>query len=101
MCGGNRRAHHQQQQAMRQATAEANRFEASLRAAEERNAAMAEAMKPKVVPAPITTNAMLGVRAIKPRKSTKSGTLGSRRGIASLRIPLNLGQSGGGTNIPS
>ena len=43
---------------------------------------------------------MLGVRGVKPKRGTKAGTLGARRGIASLRIPLNIGQSGG-TNIPS
>ncbi len=44
---------------------------------------------------------MLGVRGIKPKKGAKASTLGSRRGISQLRIPLNIGGTAGGTNVPS
>ena len=44
--GASRRQHHRQQEAMRAATAESNRFEAMMRAQEEANQRMAEALKP-------------------------------------------------------
>jgi hypothetical protein len=103
MCGGGRRAHHRKEEAKRQAGIEATAARMAMEAAEKRNEAMVEALKPepeKYTPPPVTTNAMLGVRGIKPKRGNKAGTLGARRGIASLRIPLNIGQSGG-TNIPS
>jgi hypothetical protein len=103
MCGGGRRAQHRKEEAKRQAGIEATAARMAIEAAEKRNEAMVEALKPepeKYTPPPTTTNAMLGVRGIKPKRGTKAGTLGARRGIASLRIPLNIGQSGG-TNIPS
>tara|TARA_R100000005_G_C4949871_1_gene170841 strand:+ start:238 stop:549 length:312 start_codon:yes stop_codon:yes gene_type:complete len=103
MCGGGRRAHHRKEEAKRQAGIEATAARMAMEAASKRNEAMVEALKPepeKYTPPPTTTNAMLGVRGIKPKRGTKAGTLGARRGIASLRIPLNIGQSGG-TNIPS
>jgi hypothetical protein len=102
--GAKRREHHRQQEAMRSATRQTNAFEAQMRAAEDRNQQLAEALKPvpqKYTPPPVTTNAMLGMRGVKPNKPRKAGTLGSRRGIASLRIPLNIGSTPGGTNIPS
>jgi hypothetical protein len=104
MCGGAKKAHHARQEAMRQATRESNMFAAQIRAAEERNKALADALKPdpeKYTPPPTTVNAMLGVRGIKPKKGAKASTLGSRRGIGQLRIPLNIGTGSGGTNVPS
>jgi len=98
-----RREHHAREQAMRDANARAREFEAQIRAAEERNKVIAEALKPepaKYTPPPVSTSASLGMRGVMPRQSRKSSKLGSRRGIASLRIPLNVGQ-GGGTNVPS
>ena len=103
MCGSARRAHHRQEAAKRQAGIDATAARVAMENAQKRNEALVEALKPepeKYTPPPVTTNAMLGVRGIKPKRGTKAGTLGARRGISSLRIPLNIGQSGG-TNIPS
>ena len=103
MCGGQKKAHHAREEAKRKAGIEATAARIAMENAQKRNEAMVEALRPepeKYTPPPITTNAMLGVRGIKPKRGNKAGTLGARRGIASLRIPLNIGQSGG-TNIPS
>ena len=104
MCGGGRRAHHAQQEAMREATRQSNAFEDMLRQREREQERMLESLKPaedKYTPPPTTVNAALGVRAIKPKKGAKASTLGSRRGISQLRIPLNIGGTSGGTNVPS
>ena len=91
------------EEAKRQAGIDATAARMAMEAAERRNQSIADALKPEpetYTPPPMTTNAMLGVRGVKPKRGPKAGTLGARRGIASLRIPLNIGQSGG-TNIPS
>ena len=103
MCGSARRAHHRQEAAKRQAGIDATAARVAMENAQQRNEALVEALKPEpetYTPPPMTTNAMLGVRGVKPKRGPKAGTLGARRGIAALRIPLNIGQSGG-TNIPS
>jgi hypothetical protein len=103
MCGGEKKAHHAKEAAKRQAGIEATAARIAMEEAEKRTQSFVEALRPepeKYTPPPTTTNAMLGVRGVKPKRGTKAGTLGARRGIASLRIPLNIGQSGG-TNIPS
>ena len=102
-----RREHHAREQAMRDANARAREFEAQIRAAEERNKAIVEALKPApemYTPPPVSSNAMLGGVGIRPKKaSTRKTTSGaSRRGISQLRIPLNVGQAAaGGTNLPT
>lgn len=104
MCGGGRRAHHARQEAMREATRQSNAFEAMLRQREKEQEKLLESLTPaedKYTPPPTTVNAMLGVRGIKPKKGAKASTLGSRRGISQLRIPLNIGGTSGGTNVPS
>lgn len=103
MCGGGRRAHHRKEEARRQAGIEATAARVAMEDQQRRTDALIESLTPepeKYTPPPMTTNAMLGVRGVKPKRGPKAGTLGARRGIASLRIPLNIGQSGG-TNIPS
>ncbi len=104
MCGGAKKAHHARQEAMREATRQSNAFEDMLRQREREQERMLETLKPaedKYTPPPTTVNAMLGVRGIKPKKGAKASTLGSRRGISQLRIPLNIGGTAGGTNVPS
>jgi hypothetical protein len=98
MCGGNS-AHHAAEQAKRDAAA----FEAQLKAQQEQQKAMLEAMKPVApTPPPVSSKAQLGSIGIKAKKSKKASTLGGAKGVAQLRIPLNVGGSGsGGTNIPT
>ena len=103
MCGGARRQHHAREEAKREATRQANEFAAQLEAQEKQNEALIEALKPgeqKYTPPPMSANAMLGTQGVRARKARKTGTLATRRGASSLRIPLNVGQGmSGGTNI--
>jgi len=103
MCGGGRREHHRREEAKREANRQANEFEAQLKAQREANERMVEALKPqeaKYTPPPVSANAQLGSTGIRARKAKKTSTLGASRGIAQLRIPLNVGQSSsGGTNV--
>mgnify|MGYP003321388420 CR=1 FL=1 len=105
MCGGGaaRREHHRREEAKREANRQANEFEAQMKAQEEANMKMIEALKPKedkYTPPPMSANAQLGTEGVRRRKAKKTSTLGASRGIAQLRIPLNVGQSSsGGTNV--
>ena len=103
MCGGGRREHHRREEAKREATRQANEFEAQLRAQEEANQRMIEALKPgeqKYTPPPMSAKAQLSTEGVRHRKAKKTSTLARGRGIAQLRIPLNVGQSSsGGTNV--
>ena len=113
--GAGRRQHHAQEQAKRDAAAEAGRMRAMMeeqqKAMEEQlkiqreammkqTEAMREAMAPEVRR---TTGATLGaqnlgVRSSRARRATTAATVG--RGISSLRIPLNIGgNTGTGLNI--
>ena len=109
--GAGRRQHHAREQAMRDANAEANRMKAMMeqqqKAMEEQlkiqreammkqTEAMREAMAPDIRK---TTGATLGaqnlgVRSSRARRQATAATVG--RGISSLRIPLNIGGTGGG-----
>lgn len=105
MCGGEKRAHHAREEAKRQAAREAAMMDQQMKEAERRNQEMIKAMTPPpqtYTPPPVPTAATLGTRSVKPKTARKTGTLGSRRGISQLRIPLNVGQSAtGGTNLPT
>ena len=113
--GAQRRQHHAQEQAKRDAAAEANRMrsimEQQQKALEEQlkiqreammkqTEAMREAMAPDIRK---TTGATLGaqnlgVRSSRSRRKATAATVG--RGISSLRIPLNIGgDTGTGLNI--
>ena len=106
--GASRRAHHRQQEAMRAATAQRDAMEAQQRAYaqqldQQRRAMMAqtEAMREAMAPNVITGGTLgaqnLGVRTA---KSQRGSVKGLSRGLASLRIPLNIGGgTGGGINI--
>lgn len=100
--GAERRAHHRRVEAERAAQAEADRMEAFVRQQQENMMRMAEALKPAPVQTPKTARASLqdtggGIRTARSRKQT---TMDSAKGLASLRIPLNVGsETGGGLNI--
>ena len=102
--GSRRRQHHRQQEAMRAATAEANRFEAQQRAYEEQIRKQTEALlkPPATYDAPRTTASTLDTTSmgVRTARSTRGTVRGLSKGLASLRIPLNIGGgSGGGLNI--
>ena len=110
--GAGRRQHHAQQAAMRAANEEANRqkamMEAQQRAMEEqlklqREAMMQQTKEMREAMAPdIRTGATLGAQnlGIRSARSQRRTVSNLGKGIASLRIPLNLGsQSGTGLNI--
>jgi hypothetical protein len=102
--GASRRAHHAQQEAMRAATAEANRFQAMMRQQEEANRKIAEALKPNydALKPPRTTASTVGRTGagVRTARSARKTTSGLGKGLASLRIPLNIGAgTGTGLNI--
>ena len=97
MCFG-RPASHVAAEAQREADRQSAAYESALRATEERNAATLAAMKPKYTPPPVDTGAMMADnQGVQRKKSRKSSTIDASKGIASLRIPLNTGASGGGS----
>jgi len=104
--GAGRRQQHAAEEAKRQAAQEANRIRQMQEAADARMKALAESMRPKEleqIQAPRAVRSTLddmriGVQTAKSRrKSVKNISTG----ISALRIPLNLGGSGGedGLNI--
>ena len=102
--GAGRRQHHAQQEAMRAANAEANRFQDMMRAQEEANRRMAEALKPNMdaLKPPRTTASTVGLTGagVRTARSTRGTVKGLSKGLAALRIPLNIGGgAGGGLNI--
>ena len=102
--GAGRRQHHAQQEAMRAANAEANRFQDMMRAQEEANRQMAEALKPNMdtLKPPRTTASTVGLTGagVRTARSARKTTTGIGKGLAALRIPLNIGgTAGGGLNI--
>jgi len=109
--GAGRRQHHAQQAAMRAASAEADRqaemmrqqqeaqrrqMEAMRKAMQEQTRSMLEASK-----APTTVKSTVGAEtgAISTARSRRKSIRALGRGAAALRIPLNIGETGGGLNI--
>ena len=107
--GASRRQHHKQQEGMRAANADANRqfaamqaqqqaFQDQLRQQRESMLDQTKAMREAMAP-PLTTGAAqnVGVRTARSQRGTVRGL---SRGLAALRIPLNIGGgTGGGLNI--
>ena len=107
--GAARRQHHKQQEGMRAATAEANRQRAMMEQQQkafqdqrklQRESMMAQTEAMREAMAPVRTTGAtqnVGVRTARSRRKTVAG-LG--KGVASLRIPLNVGgTTGSGLNI--
>jgi hypothetical protein len=100
MCIGRPQAHIQAE-AQREADRQSAQFEESLRAAEQRNADVIAAMKPKYTPPPSGTGAaMEDNQGVQRKKTRKSSIVDANRGVSSLRIPLNTGgMNGAGPNL--
>ena len=109
--GAGRREHHRQQEAMRAANEEANRqaemmrmqqeaerrrMEAMRKAMEQQTKSMMEASK-----APTTVKSTIGSETggVSTARSRRKATRAVGGGASSLRIPLNIGGTGGGLNI--
>ena len=103
--GASRRAHHRQQEAMREANAEANRVRAAMEAQQSQYQAMIDALKPKAqvpdaAPRPVQSTLDMSGGGIRTARSARGTVRGPSRGLAALRIPLNIGGgTGGGLNI--
>jgi len=105
--GASRRQHHRRVEAERAAGIEATRIrmeqEAAQRAYEAQIQAMreqAQALTPDAPPRPIQSTIDAANVGIRTARSQRGTTAGLARGVASLRIPLNVGgTSGSGLNI--
>ena len=105
--GASRRQHHRREEAKRQAGIDATAMriaqeEASRRYKEQIDAmrAQAEAMRPDEPPRPIQSTLDSGRTGIRTARSARGTVKGLSKGLAALRIPLNIGGgSGGGLNI--
>ena len=104
--GASRRQHHRQEAARRQAGIEATRMRIEQENAARRMREMTEALKPVpsayVPPTPTYTAQTLGEtgRGFRTSRSARRTAKGLSRGLAALRIPLNIGGgTGGGLNI--
>ena len=96
MCFG-RPQEHIQAEAQREADKQAAAMEAQMRAAEDRNKATIESMKPKYTPPPTPSGAaMADNMGVQKKKARKNSVINASQGVSSLRIPLNTGSSGGG-----
>ena len=96
MCSG-QGEHNRQVEAQRAADNQAAMYEQMMRAAEKRNAATIEAMKPKYTPPPVASGAAMGDNmGVQKKKARKNSVINASQGVSSLRIPLNTGGGGGG-----
>ena len=104
--GSRRRAHHRRVEAERQAGVEATAMRIGQEQQQKQYQAMIDALRPEAAvdidrgPRPIQStidDTRGGVRTQRSRRQTVGGL---SKGVAALRIPLNLGGlSGGGLNI--
>jgi hypothetical protein len=104
--GASRRAHHAAVAAERQAGIEATRMRIEQENAERRMREMAEALKPVPstyqAPEAKYTAQTLGTTGagVRTARSARTTARGLGKGLAALRIPLNIGGiTGGGLNI--
>lgn len=103
--GSRRRAHHARVAAERQAGIEATAMRIAQENQQKEYQAMIDALKPKAqvpdqAPRPIQSTLDLSRGGVRTARSTRSTVRGLSRGLAALRIPLNIGGgTGGGLNI--
>lgn len=105
--GAQRRQHHRREEAKRQAGIDATAMriaqEEAARRYKEQLQAMreqAEAMRPDEPPRPVQSTIDASRTGIRTARSARGTVKGLSRGLAALRIPLNIGGgSGGGLNI--
>jgi hypothetical protein len=99
MCGGGEKR--ARRAAERAAEQQAQQFEQSLQAAEQRNQQIVESLKPvprPYTPDPMNTGAALEDNGgVKKKRSRKSSIIDANRGVSSLRIGLNTGNTGSGS----
>ena len=105
--GAQRRAHHRREEAKRQAGIDATAMRIAQEAAAERQRQqiesmrqLAESMTPAAAPRPIQSTLDASNTGVRTARSQRVTLRGLSRGLASLRIPLNIGGgTGGGLNI--
>jgi hypothetical protein len=104
--GAGRRAHHAQQEAMRAANEQANMIRAQEEAMRRQMEAQRQAMLDQTkmmreAKAPTRIKSTVGSQnvGVRTARSKRQSTRSMSQGAASLRIPLNIGGSGGGLNI--
>lgn len=103
--GANRRAHHARVAAERQAGIEADAMRRAQEEQQRQYQAMIDALKPKAqvpdqAPRPVQSTLDLSRGGVRTARSARGTAMALGKGLASLRIPLNLGgSSGGGLNI--
>ena len=102
--GAQRRAEHRRIEAERQAGIEATAMRIAQENQQKEYQAMIDALKPKAqvsdAPRPIQSTVDLSRGGVRTARSTRGTVTGLSRGIAALRIPLNIGGgTGGGLNI--
>jgi hypothetical protein len=103
--GASRRAHHTRVAAERQAGIEATAMRIAQENQQKEYQAMIDALKPKAqvpdaAPRPVQSTLDMSRGGVRTARSTRGTVKGLSRGLAALRIPLNIGGgAGGGLNI--
>jgi galactokinase/mevalonate kinase-like predicted kinase len=98
MCfgNGNRIAEHAVENAKREAARISGENEKRMAAMQ----AQADAIKPKMTPAPVNTGATIAEGGgVKSSMSKRKSTQNINKGIAALRIPLNTGGTSSNSNV--
>ena len=105
--GAQRRQHHKREEAKRQAGIDATAMRIAQEEARRRQQAeidrmraFAESLTPDEAPRPIQSTLDASRTGVRTARSARGTVKGLSRGIAALRIPLNIGGgTGGGLNI--
>ena len=103
--GSRRRAHHRRVEAERQAGIEATAMRIAQENQQKQYQAMIDSLKPKAAvpdqaPRPVQSTIDMTRGGVRTARSARQTVKGLSRGLAALRIPLNIGGgTGGGLNI--